>query len=395
MTTELKGGAREPRSPDVEPLEGQLRPALDEAAVARVWRGIRAQRMAGQGAAVSSARRAGWALGGAVVLCAAAALVLVMRTPPETPRAPGALRAAVGDAALATVLRPSSAPIVLDDGSELIVAAATDMEVLANDGARFVTLIRRGRCHFSVKPGGPRRWTIETDLATVEVVGTAFTVERGERGLEVTVDHGVVLVSGEHVPGRVTRLRAGEHLVVPAVDDSASAPSAERSSAAPLPEAPVASRPSEPERVSPVAAADVAPRAPHVALVAAASPDDADARLAEADAARAAGHPEEAARVLAELMRVSSSDPRGALAAFSLAKLQLDELGRPAEAAETFAWVVRRGTPRGLVEDAQARRVEALARAGRSSEAAAEARVYEARWPDGRRLAEVRALVSE
>jgi transmembrane sensor len=386
--------------PAGEPLERSLRPALDEAAVARVWRGIRAHRASEQGASArgGAGRRARWAFAGASSLVAVAAVVALVRMSWGAPETPGALHVVAQRGALSTVLRPSPSPIALDDGSQLVLSATTNLEVLANDGARFVTLLRRGRCHFSVKPGGPRRWTIETDLATVEVVGTEFTVDRGERGLEVSVDHGIVLVRGERVPGRVTRLRAHERLVVPVVEPRAATPAAAPS----IPPAPdsvasrareltlsrrdVAATPPQPMRV----------RAPLEAVSASgAETDAADARLAEADAARAAGRNDEAAGLFAEVMRESANDSRGALAAFSLAKLQLDELGRPAEAAETFAWVVRRGSPRALVEDAQARRVEALARAGRRSEAAAEARVYEARWPEGRRLAEVRALVAE
>ncbi len=388
MSTEHDIGLR-----SEEPLEQQLRPALDEAGVARVWRGIRAQRVgeARTASATDGRRRARWAVAGMGVLAAVAALVVLARLQGGALQQPGALRVAVGEAALSTVLRPSRAPIALDDGSRLVVAAGTDMEVLANDGARFVTLLRRGRCHFAVKPGGPRRWTIETDLATVEVVGTEFTVDRSARGLAVTVDHGVVLVRGERVPGRVTRLRAGERLDVPSDATVGTAPLAAPASPPPVvvPSAGVSAA------TGPAANAVRLPVSAPTAARAHASADDADARLAEADAARAAGRTEDAARVLGEVMRAYASDPRGALAAFSLAKLQLEELERPGEAAETFAWVVRRGSPRALVEDAQARRVEALTRAGRRSEAAAEARVYEARWPQGRRLAEVRAFVAE
>lgn len=390
MSTEHDIGLR-----SEEPLEQQLRPALDEAGVARVWRGIRAQRVGeARTASASDGRRgARWAVAGMGTLAAVAALVVLARLQGGAPQQPGALRVAVGEAALSTVLRPSRAPIALDDGSRLVVAAGTDMEVLANDGARFVTLLRRGRCHFAVKPGGPRRWTIETDLATVEVVGTEFTVDRSALGLAVTVDHGVVLVRGERVPGRVTRLRAGERLDLPNDATVGAVPLA----------APASTPPEVVQSAWVSAATGTAANAVRLpvnapqptAARAHASADDADARLAEADAARAAGRTEDAARVLGEVMRAYASDPRGALAAFSLAKLQLEALGRPGEAAETFAWVVRRGSPRGLVEDAQARRVEALTRAGRRAEAAAEARVYEARWPDGRRLAEVRAFVAE
>src|SRR5262249_56483416 len=61
-----------------------------------------------------------------------------------------------------------------------------------------------------VMPKRGRTWTIETDLATVEVVGTAFSVERDARRLRVTVARGIVVVRGERVPGRIQRLSAGQ-----------------------------------------------------------------------------------------------------------------------------------------------------------------------------------------
>ena len=59
---------------------------------------------------------------------------------------------------------------------------------------------RRGGVRFEVEPDGPRRWTIETGLATVEVVGTVFEVERAPGAVDVRVERGVVVVRGERVP---------------------------------------------------------------------------------------------------------------------------------------------------------------------------------------------------
>jgi transmembrane sensor len=356
---------------DTMDVESRLRAPLEEAAVSRLWGQIRDAR-----AARAKHRKRQWAIGaGALAVAAAVALGVVIGARggrEETPQA-GALRVEGADVVIGEAL-PGGA-LALDDGSQVTVAPRAELEVLANDGERFVTLLRRGRCHFAVQPGGPRRWSIETDLATVEVVGTEFSVERGEAGLVVSVDHGVVLVRGERVPGRVRRLRAGERLEVeaPAVEQPAEAPVV---STVELP---------PPELAAPTVEPAPAPRPPR----------DLDARMADADAARAAGRPDEAARILQRAVREGGSDPRAALAAFSLGRLQLEVLDRPDAAAESFARVVAGGSPRALVEDAQARRVEALVRAGRRAEAAREARVYESRWPEGRRLAQVRALIAE
>src|SRR5262249_13350397 len=80
---------------------------------------------------------------------------------------------------------------------------------------------RRGSVLYDVRPGGPRRWTIECGLATVEVIGTAFRIDRTSLRVHVEVFRGVVLVRGERVPDRAARLTAGMSL-----DVTAAAPAA-------------------------------------------------------------------------------------------------------------------------------------------------------------------------
>ena len=411
------------KSTEMVPIETQLRPALDEAGVAHAWRRIGDTR-----AARRSLRRRVMVAGGGLAIAAAVALAVSLPprfAGPSVGR--GALRIAMSaDAPLEAL--PAGGAIALDDGSVLEVAQATELEVLANDGARFVTLLRRGRCRFDVRPGGPRRWSIETDLATVEVVGTAFTVDRGEGGLYVTVEHGIVLVRGERVPGRVQRLLAGERLDIPAPTQSANALDPQAAAVSTPSSAQTGSRGAaqnnpavvlEPGTVAsgwePPAGAVSAGVRPASLASGAASPASqrvdgssavlaargrADfinvaARLADSDRARVAGRPEDAATILEQAIRDGGDDPQVTIAAFSLGRLQLEVLGRPGEAAESFARVVERGSPRALVEDAQARRVEALVRSGRRLEARRAAMIYEARWPNGRRLEQVRALVGE
>lgn len=372
------------------PLRDQLRPALDEAGVARVWRAVRSQGEAGTRAQV----RTRVVSAGAVALLATVVLLVAVRWGGVERAAPGPLRTAADGAQLTAVLRATATPVALDDGSRLSVGQGSEIEILANDGDRFVAALRRGSCRFAVKPGGPRRWTIETDLATVEVVGTVFSVLRSRDGLEVSVDRGVVLVRGERVPGRVVRVRAGERFALAAAaiaPPAAAASDAEASARDGAPPDLAAPRRS-PTLALPEPSRATARRSAQMAEDAG---EDEDAKFSAADAARAAGRFEEAAQLFAEVMQESPNEPRGALAAFSLAKLELEHLRRPERAAETFAWVVERGAPRGLVEDAQARRIEALWRAGRREDATSEAHAYERRWPQGRRLAEVRALVAE
>ncbi len=114
-----------------------------------------------------------------------------------------------------------------------------------------------------------------------------------------------------------------------------------------------------------------------------------------ADVARAGGHAPLAAQLLERAVREQDTGASAALAAFQLGTLRLEALNQPREAAEAFGRVVRLGQPRALVEDALARQVQALARAGDWEAARQAAADYEARFPEGRRLADVRRWAGE
>ena len=86
---------------------------------------------------------------------------------------------------------------------------------------------------------------------------------------------------------------------------------------------------------------------------------------------------------------------RRAIAAFTLGKLLLDGAGRPSEAAQAFRSCLRMSPPAAMAEDASARLVEAQARAGHAEAALRSARDYERRYPNGRRLADVRRWAKE
>lgn len=115
--------------------------------------------------------------------------------------------------------------------------------------------------------------------------------------------------------------------------------------------------------------------------------DETNDLLLAADTARLSGHPSEAVPYLRLVLARHAGDPRLDVAAFTLGRVLLDELGRPAEAAEAFS---RARVPRGLLaEDALAREIEAWARAGKAQRAHALALEYRRDYPKGRRLSEV------
>lgn len=109
-----------------------------------------------------------------------------------------------------------------------------------------------------------------------------------------------------------------------------------------------------------------------------------------ADVARLSRHPADAVPPLARLLREHTRDPRAPLAAFTLGRVQLDELGRPREAAESFRRAEDLDPDGPLAQDALAREVEAWSRAGETGRARERASTYVHRYPSGRRLRSVR-----
>ena len=118
--------------------------------------------------------------------------------------------------------------------------------------------------------------------------------------------------------------------------------------------------------------------------------ESAEALMHAADNARRAGKAADAVPLLQRLLREHAADVRAPLAAFTLGRILLVQLRRPAEAAEAFA-LSRRLAPGGaLAADALAREVEAWARAGDATRAARLGREYSTAYPRGQRLPAVR-----
>jgi transmembrane sensor len=87
--------------------------------------------------------------------------------------------------------------VVLSDGTVVKVDPQTRLEVKFDEQARRVVLTE-GRAVFHVARSPSRPFTVESDGAMVRAVGTAFGVERRQRGLVVvTVAEGKVTVQGE------------------------------------------------------------------------------------------------------------------------------------------------------------------------------------------------------
>lgn len=319
----------------------------------------------------------------ALLLVAATAVILWMRIHPVS--SPGGPSIAAPVAAVQELLR-------LDDGSTVLArtkdARATPVEV--SPGSVTVRLTA-GSALFSVTPNPTRAFRVQARDVTVTVVGTVFSVDLEPGGVRVRVERGRVRVSW---PKSEQMLEVGQELLVADTPEQA-APAAEPSETPPEPPRPRVSSGSRAPRTWRALAQD-GEYAGAFARMQAEGPssvrDDAEDLLLAADVARLGGHPEKAISLLDRVVTSHGSDSRAPLAAFTLGRTLLDQLGRPREAAQAFA-TARRLDPRGaMAQDALAREVESWSRAGEQALARERAEEYVERYPRGRRVDAVRRL---
>jgi transmembrane sensor len=364
---------------------------------ARVWRGVLARVKRRQPRAQLARPLVAFATFVGVV-----ALGMLVVLNPESFRGPEpaqALQRADG-IALGPIDASFEAQVVrLTDASEIRLAQGARLEPLQSSSSRFELLLARGSAEFSVTPGGPRRWLVEAGAARVEVVGTVFRVERRAGSVVVSVSSGAVLVRGEHVPGWVKKLSAGERVEVEAREETAQAaeaPSAgsDETSDEDALETAAAETATEEPTVEPIAADEVARarRRARAAHARASGPRLADVEgtpeeryaalgprgiaretaaatsietlLQLADVARLSGHPQEAVPPLTRALEAFRSSPQAALAAFTLGRVQLDQLELPRAAADAFERAIALRLPRALLPDCYRRLAEAYGRAG-------------------------------
>ncbi len=284
------------------------------------------------------------------------------------------------------------------DGSVAELQATGSVVHLDQQTADFVSsTVVFGRARFDVVPNHARTFEVHAGDVSVRVLGTAFVVERVGSSARVSVERGRVRVAW---PGGEELLGVGEAgefpppQATPAPPPSAvpvEAPSVETPSA----ETPSAETPSAEQHVW----RDLARRGEYAKAFAALrrTPNDvrdepADLLLA-ADVARLSSHPAQAVSPLRKVSERYPKDARAPVAAFTLGRVLLDDLGRASEAAAAFELASRLWPSGPLAGDAMAREAEALKRAGQLPQARAIAQKYLALHPGGRHAASLHAML--
>jgi transmembrane sensor len=258
----------------------------------------------------------------------------------------------------------------LTDGSSAVpLEPGSTLKLVEESSRRVAVDLGRGRARFDVVPAPARSFSVRAGDVTVIVVGTVFTVERIADRVGVAVERGRVRVDW----GLGTRqLDAGDSgwfppLVV-GIDPTTRDLTAAKARAHPP-------RPAD-----------------KVSLPEVNTGENAEALLVAADAARLRGHADEGAALLRQFLRDHRGDARAPLAAFTLGRVLLIELGQPRQAAAAFAQV-RTLAPRGpFAEDALAREAEAWKSAGDAAQSRVRAQEYLRLYPGGLRAEAMRSL---
>ncbi len=281
-------------------------------------------------------------------------------------------------------VRPATNAVHYADGSIAELGHGGGVVNLDQQTAELVSsTVVSGSARFDVVPNHARTFEVHAGDVCVRVLGTAFVVERTGNGARVTVERGRVRVSWS---GGEATLGVGEGGEFPPVIPAMVA----EPSAVPVESLPLA---------APRVWRDLARRGQYAQAFAVLRQTPNDVRddpqdlLLAADVARLSSHPAQAVGPLRKVSSLYPKDPRAPVAAFTLGRVLLDDLGRASDAAGAFALAERLGPSGPLAGDALAREVEALKRSGQMAQARSVAQKYVTLHPDGRHAAALRAML--
>ncbi len=301
----------------------------------------------------------------------------------------------VGQAALASasaVGDPAERDFALPDGSQVsLIGVGSRVEVVEQTAALVRTRLGAGSAHFDVSHDPARVFEVDSGDVKVRVLGTAFSLTREGSFTRVAVERGAVRVAWA---GGEAFLSAGQGgLYPPSAGGAEGAATAPLTAAEPLADLAtnVAEEASSWRKLAKRGAYVDAYKALGPAASKSVRDEPSDLMLA-ADVARLSRHPGEATRWLARVSDGFPRDKRAPLAAFTLGRVLLEDLGQPARAADAFRRAQQLAPRSPLASDALAREVEAAQRAGQGERAHQVARKYVELYPDGPHAPRLRKL---
>jgi len=311
-----------------------------------------------------------------------------------------------GISPILTAVLTAAGPVRLSDGSTATPIEPNAIVVVVEASETRATMrLTRGAARFEVAHRAGRTFRVEAGDVSILVLGTTFTVARSAGGARVTVEAGRVRVLWQ---GRYADLGAGDAgdfprasgLVATEADTQSTA---EDRDPEPRRSPDIASEPSHGGAIDHTnsitgrnwrALADRGQYEDAFRVLhrdgAHAMRDEPGDLLTASDVARLSGHPEDAVAPLTQLLNRHRADARAPLAAFTLGRVLLEELGRPREAAAAFRTAQSLQHSGSIAVDALAREVEADSRAGDAVAARAAAERYVAENPDGTAIRRVR-----
>jgi transmembrane sensor len=270
-------------------------------------------------------------------------------------------------------------PVHLADGSELLLDAAAQMDVVEEQRQAVRVLQRGGRIDYRVTHDIARAFVVQAGDVRVTVRGTRFSVTMQDDTVEVKVTAGKVEVDDGQRP---TVLVAGEAVRLRAWTASRPAEVHEAPSDPALGAAP-----------EPVVSPPKAERAPRKSDERATNAGDpVDLLFDEVAQARAQGELGAAASKLRELTHKFPRDPRVASAEFTLGRVERAR-GRHRQAAEAFARCAAFAPKGTLAEEALSEEASSWLADGDRSQAAAAARRYLSLYPRGGRADRMRSIL--
>jgi transmembrane sensor len=322
------------------------------------------------------------------VLSVTAALALLVTRLTHKSSAPWALGQPESTAMHSVSFADGSLAELTDDQAQVKVE---------EDGPRRVVTSVTVGARFRVVPNPQRTFEVRSGSVLVRVLGTTFSVREHAAGTaRVAVEHGRVQVEW---PGGAATLDAGQSGVFPPPKAAESQPS----DVPPVPSArtapDVTAKPPWSDGATP-SWRDYAMKGDYDKAYVVLSEkgkgsvrdEPADLMLA-ADVARLSSHPAEAVAPLRKLCDKYPADKRAPIAAFTLGRVLLDDLGRASEAAGFFE-KARTLWPSGpIAQEALAREAEAQKRAKNPQRAQALAGQYLRQYPQGAYSAPMRKLL--